>query len=153
MNVGDRIRTCESTKLIGFFRKWPKLGLIFIYPVWPLRHAHLITFLFILFKKVFIELKQIKSMIGIKDIIEFLVGLFLIPFTIKWVIILLFAYLSILDPNLIYYGPFVLQGILALILFRYKRTISIGLIFNIIFRILLPFGIQLISSYVWLFLF
>ena len=80
-----------------------------------------------------------------RNIIEFLIGLFLIPFIAKWILIFLFAYLSILNPNYIYYGPFVLEGVLALILFRYKKSISLGLIINIIFRIILPFGIQFIS--------
>ena len=83
-----------------------------------------------------------------RNIIEFLIGLFLIPFIVKWILIFLFAYLNIFNPNYIYYGPFVLEGILALILFRYKKPISLGLIINIIFRIILPLGIGIVKSFI-----
>ena len=78
-------------------------------------------------------------MVSVKGIIEFLIGLFVLPILMGFVFILGAGYFNFLYAEVVFYGPLVLEGIIGLILLKYRKIISYGIFLNMAFTIVRNF--------------
>jgi hypothetical protein len=73
-------------------------------------------------------------MIGIKYMVEFLIGFFLLPILIAIAFIPVLAYLGINNFEIIFYGPIVLKVLIAGVLLKFRKAIAIGIFGDIVWN-------------------